>query len=423
MVRNKLVHLDDRIKRYQKKGNAYTKIRTKSQSVNEAQQPPPAPRPKTQKVSTQPIDKPKEVNITLKDELSILVSAPIYYNGSFGVVGRGIVEALSLSGAKVGFDAWKEGDRSIPLKDIIKKAESVKVQNPDIFIRVSHPDSFDVLQSNGKYKIGVGVTEERELRFPKWIKYANSYCDQVWLPSNFCKRTFDNAGVVNTHVVPNGFDPAIFNSRVPKMDYGTDNFVFLFLGVSQIRKGVHLLIDAFTEEFGENEATLVIKTMDWGQITSPRKNIKIEHSNQGVPEMKMGSFYTGADAFVLPTRAEGFGMPILEAMACKLPVIVTNYSGHLDFCNNKNSYLIECDNYETRMFRDDPNAMGAEPNKEHLKWLMRFVYENRYETSVIKKIDNAYGTSQGFTWEKIGHQMIKLISILEPDAFIEEAEY
>jgi len=50
--------------------------------------------------------------------------------------------------------------------------------------------------------------------------------------------------------------------------------------------------------------------------------------------------YHSADAFVLPTRGEGWGVPIAEAMSMALPVIVTNFSGPTAYATPDNSYLI-----------------------------------------------------------------------------------
>jgi glycosyltransferase involved in cell wall biosynthesis len=54
----------------------------------------------------------------------------------------------------------------------------------------------------------------------------------------------------------------------------------------------------------------------------------------------MRDLYSLADAFVLPTRGEGWGIPVAEAMAMGLPVIVTNYSGPTEYANEENAYLL-----------------------------------------------------------------------------------
>ena len=47
-----------------------------------------------------------------------------------------------------------------------------------------------------------------------------------------------------------------------------------------------------------------------------------------------------SDAFVLPTRGEGFGLPFLEAMAVGVPVICPDRGGHRDFCDGETSFLV-----------------------------------------------------------------------------------
>lgn len=59
-----------------------------------------------------------------------------------------------------------------------------------------------------------------------------------------------------------------------------------------------------------------------------------------IDKADMPSLYKAADAFVLPTRGEGWGLPFMEAMAMGLPTIATNFSGHLDFMSEENAFLI-----------------------------------------------------------------------------------
>jgi glycosyltransferase involved in cell wall biosynthesis len=105
--------------------------------------------------------------------------------------------------------------------------------------------------------------------------------------------------------------------------------------------------------------------------------------NQELPTHQMGSLYRSADCFVLPTRGEGWGIPIIEAMACAKPVIATNWSAHTDFMSEEIAYPLrvarliparaKCPYYEG--FR------WAEPDEDHLIHLMRHVYENREEAA------------------------------------------
>ena len=62
------------------------------------------------------------------------------------------------------------------------------------------------------------------------------------------------------------------------------------------------------------------------------------------------------DAFVLPTRGEGWGLPIAEAMSMALPVIVTNYSGPTAYATTENSYLIPVLPYPDKLGFIIPNG-------------------------------------------------------------------
>ena len=56
------------------------------------------------------------------------------------------------------------------------------------------------------------------------------------------------------------------------------------------------------------------------------------------PNQELPSLYAAADAFVLPSRGEGWGRPVMEAMAMGLPTIATNWSGTTAFLGEATGY-------------------------------------------------------------------------------------
>jgi len=100
---------------------------------------------------------------------------------------------------------------------------------------------------------------------------------------------------------------------------------------------------------------------------------------RGIPDTQMPSVYYGADAFVLPSRGEGWGRPHVEAMAMELPVIATHWSGPEQYMTENNSYPLSIEGLElvgSGAFREH---MWAKPSVKHLQQLMREVFTSREE--------------------------------------------
>jgi glycosyltransferase involved in cell wall biosynthesis len=96
--------------------------------------------------------------------------------------------------------------------------------------------------------------------------------------------------------------------------------------------------------------------------------------------------YRAADAFVLPSRGEGWGRPYMEALATECPVIASRWSGQMDFLHDQNSYLVDCKVVPTPPDIDVELYAGhcwAEPNLEQLRHLMRHVFTHREEAKSL----------------------------------------
>jgi glycosyltransferase involved in cell wall biosynthesis len=94
---------------------------------------------------------------------------------------------------------------------------------------------------------------------------------------------------------------------------------------------------------------------------------------RGVPDTQLNMFYNGMDLFTLPTSGEGWGLPILEAMATGTPVLVTEYSAHVDYVSGAGEF-ISVQAWDTHPGSNTLRALTDE--RDHAMKMDRFYLEH-----------------------------------------------
>lgn len=235
---------------------------------------------------------------------------------------------------------------------------------------------------------------------PAWVKACNNM-DEIWVPSQFNVETFAQAGVSvdKLFIIPGGIDHEKYSSDITPMNW-PDKKGFNFLSIFEWadRKGWDILLRAYLTEFKKtDDVALILKanthftTMQKIQYQIYNYILSLGFRVDNIPHVfllekyytgkEMAALYAACDAFVLPSRGEGWGRPYMEAMAMGLPTIGTRWSAQLTFMHDDNSYLIDINGLEdVPPTVDIPIFRGhrwARPSMEHTMALMRQVYENR----------------------------------------------
>ncbi len=267
----------------------------------------------------------------------------------------------------------------------------------------------------------------------EWIPVFSTLVDELWVPGNYVRNVYIESGVPGekVFVIPNGINPERFRPDAKPYPLTTKKkFKFLFVGGTIYRKGIDLLLQAYLETFKDSdEVCLVIKDMGGNSFYAGqtfREEIERIQQMKGMPEVEyiekilsedeITGLYTASNVLVHPYRGEGFGLPILEAMACGIPVIVTNGGACLDFCNEKNSLLVQANKKISKEKRvgNRPtvgNLWFYEVDINDLKVKMRYACEHPEKMQTLGK-EISPDIRNNWTWERATNKIKERIEYL-----------
>ncbi len=399
----------------------------------------------------------------------MLICAPVTSRSGYGDHARDLVRSF-IEHDKYDIKIWdvpwgdcprnalREEDQKIV--DCILPSPQVDRQI-DIYVDIRIPNEF---QQHGKFNIGITAGIETTAVSSNWIDSCNKM-DLVIVPSEHSKRGFVDAlyekmqtlqdgqqqkvGELKLEkpmeVLFEGVDEGVYkpldNSSLDLVDDIKEDFCFLHVGqwtkgdYGEDRKDIAKMIKIFYESFAnkKEQPALILKTngatysiMDREDCLQKIKTIKsmfpqdwnlpnvyLLHGSLSTEEMNKLYNHPKVKSFVSLTHGEGFGRPLLEATMVGLPVIASNWSGHLDFLDTNNCILIGGDMKQVPKSQVWKNIIVEESqwfnvNETQVYKALNYCFQN-YD-DVQKKALNLMKTNrEKFTLNKMTQQLDEIM--------------
>lgn len=265
----------------------------------------------------------------------------------------------------------------------------------------------------------------------KWLEELRPY-DQIWAPSGWAREILLAHGVApeRVRVVESAINPDVFH---PDASQRGDDFVFLSVGKYEKRKSIDETVQAFEAEFPLAEYPRVQlrlkadfplfpeRVRELAQRLAHDPRIRIVSGD--FSDAQMAALYRSADAFVFPSKAEGFGLPLLEAIACGVPAITTNVSAQTAFLEKIPGLFAAVaykpapiDDADYRYFYaadygNEPFGSWALPAVESIRRAMREMYEHPREwRERARRASDVLRAS--FSWDAVGRRALAEINAL-----------
>jgi glycosyltransferase involved in cell wall biosynthesis len=371
-------------------------------------------------------------------DIKIDIEGQVYSYFSASVVNRNLACSLYDLGVDVSLKSvnlaentdYVMGDKT---PEIIQRK-----QNNVIVVRHQYPPNFSEFQARTKIMylpVETSVPDD-------WVEAIEANdIDFIWVYTNHGKELMRKAGVTKpVEVIRCGVDENLFNTRVIPVDLSVikdshtkrsvpideDTFVFMFIGHAQERKNFKSMFKSYLTEFNVSDnVVFVIKSYDGGEVHKTIQELVeyvsnvLERPKEVLPKYLyiyedtdpniLPCYYAAADVLVQCSRAEGFGKPIVEAMALGIPSISVLWSGPKDFCTEKNSfpvpYTLVKSSYHVQSKKVE--SLWADTKIEDIRKVMRYCFENPSEVKARGR--QALMDSEKWLMKEVVFDVIKFV--------------
>lgn len=358
--------------------------------------------------------------------------APVYGSSGYASAAREFILALdSLASFPIslepltwvsGFDIQESRERWLRLK----RLEQVPAPADSTLLHWTIAPEYT---GRGHFQRAIGHTIFETNSLPYSFVSGCNRMDALIVPTAFHVDAFRRAGVeVPIQVIPEGVDTERFTPQGKRLSTIPERFTFLWVAQLSYRKGFDLVLRAFLELFaGYDDVQLVMRSYlsngsseDLDQVARLIKLFREEELGgvsqghvyllENVADVHLPALYRSADVLLSPFRGEGWGLPMIEALATGVPVIATGWGGPMSYLSRDIATLID---YQLRpipqqipslflgAILEQARSEGhllAEPDYQQLKYAMWDAYQN-HAAHKAKALKGRARLEAEFRWE------------------------
>lgn len=358
------------------------------------------------------------------------VEGPVGSTYSLAIVNRHLAAALAQTEVTAGLRRVGEDDHESAEWEWLRQHDPATValaerdlawraagQTPDVALRFHYPPWVDGMQGAVRVVHSYGW---EETAFPEpYVAAFNRRLDGITTLATEVSKALRDSGVRLPMVaVGTGVDHVLHEAPEPlELTAATRQAGFRFLHVSSCfpRKGPDVLLAAWGQAFrASDDVVLMIKTFPnphndvAEQLAAWRRRDPeypaVEIISRDVSQGQMNWLYRYSDALVAPSRGEGFGMPMAEAMLFDLPVLVTGWGGQTDFCTDDTAWLCDFQFAYSGSHLGVPHSAWAEPSVAHLASLMREVWQMPPEQRQVRTRRARERVLRDYSWAAVARR-------------------
>ena len=266
-------------------------------------------------------------------------------------------------------------------------------------------------------------------RVPPTIMSTMLAADQVWVPSEWGRKVLIDNGAEADRcwVMPEGVDAHKYHPYNPRVESSVMSY--LITGKYELRKSIIETIVAWVQEFGNDPGVeLIVKSNHFANQVEKYNELSNWLGSTGInnvrvlwgaiPEADLVDLYQQSHVFVLPSKGEGWGLPLIEAAAVGLPIITTWYSAQTEFLQHIPSSVIPvefdpipiaCAEYQFFYPTEDGNwGQWVQPRVDSIRTALRTVRDNYSILSEQARI-NSEIIRRDFSWDQCAFRVVQTL--------------